>query len=183
MGIQEFSDDPRCILRLGVATARADVELADGTVVRRGDTVGVLHLWNEHMPQIPPNGPDLAWAKEFKRSLVLSFRLLASHVAQDPALADIQAIVGDIPLTYTPATIRMLQRIGLQVITPAPPRGLVNRGIDLGMRIWTWLLRRAFNPGSMQDLRLSDLHHRSVWSSRRTLIALHGSDDPAANQS
>jgi hypothetical protein len=34
--ISEFSDDPACILRLGLSPARAPVSLADGTRVRTG---------------------------------------------------------------------------------------------------------------------------------------------------
>jgi hypothetical protein len=183
LGIREFSDDPRCILRLGTTTAHVDVELADGTAIRPGDVVGVIHLWNERMPQIPPNGPDLAWAREFKRSLAYSFRLLARHIGQNPALADVHAFGGGLSLVYTPATIHLLRRLGFEVFDPIPPRGMAGRVIDLGARAWTWLLRRAFNPASVRGLRLSDLQRRPVWFSRRTIITLYGPGGSATDRS
>lgn len=179
LGIWEFSDDPECILRLGLAAARAEVELADGTVIHPGETVGVIHFWNERFPQIPPTGPDLAWARKLKQALIRSFRLLARHAVETSTLADIHAFGGALPLVYTPASVRLLRRLGLEVFDPALPRGLAERARDLVARVWTWLLRRAFSPASVRGLRLSDLHCRPVWLSRRTLIARYGPDDSA----
>jgi hypothetical protein len=182
LGIWEFSDDPACILRLGLTVARARVELADGTVVRPGEHVGVVHLWNERMPQMGPTGPDLAWARAFNQGLVHSFRLLARYVASAPALEDIediQAFGGQLCLAYSPGVIRLLRRLGVEVFDPVSLRGPIEWTVDLGMRLWAWLLRLAFNPESARDLRLSDLQRRPAWFSRRTLIALHGPEDPA----
>jgi hypothetical protein len=182
LGIWEFSDDPACILRLALSVAHARVELADGTVVRPGQRVGVVHLWNERMPQIPPTGPGLAWAKAFNRRLVHSFRLLARYVATAPALEDIEdirAFGGELCLAYSPGVIRWLRRLGVEVFDPVPLHGPIERTVDLGARLWVWLLRRAFNPESARHLRLSDLRRRPVWFSRRTLIALHGPGDSA----
>jgi hypothetical protein len=177
LGIREFSDDPASILRLGVGVARTGAELADGTVVRPGERIGVLHLWNEHMPRIPPTGPDLAWAKAVYRAAVHSLRLLARYVAETPAWEGIRAFGGDFSVIYDPGAIRLLRRLGIEVSDPVPPRGPVGWVVDLATRLWTWLLRRAFNPGSVRDLRLSDLQHRSVWLGRRTLEALYGAED------
>jgi len=179
LGIWEFSDDPQCILRLGLAVGRTGVELADGTVVRPGEHVGVVHLWNERMPQMDPTGPDLAWAKAFNRRLVHSFRLLARYVATASALEHIHAFGGELCLAYSPGVIRLLRRLGVEVFDPVPLHGPIERTVDLGMRLWAWLLRRAFNPESARHLRLSDLQRRPAWFSRRTLIALHGPEDPA----
>jgi hypothetical protein len=181
LGIWEFSDDPACILRLGLAVARARVELADGTVVQPGERVGVVHLWNERMPQIPPAGPGLAWAKAFNRRLLHSFRLLARYVATAPALEDIHAFGGQLCLAYSPGVIRWLRRLGLEIFDPVPLHGPIERTVDLGARLWVWLLRRAFNPASARHLRLSDLQRRPAWFSRRTLIALHGPEDAASS--
>lgn len=180
LGIWEFSDDPGCILRLGIARASIDARLADGTRVQPGDTVGVIHLWNDHMPQIPAGGADLAWAREFKRRLVHSFQLLARHVEDNPDLAEIQALGGQLPLVYTPATTRLLQRLGVELFDPLPARSPAGRALRTGALLWTWLLRRAFNPGSTLGLRLRDLEHRPAWFSRATLLRLHGSQSLAS---
>ena len=174
LGIGEFCADPECILRLGFRAARVSTELADGTVVRPGERVGVLHLWNEHMPRIPRAGPDLAWARTVNRLAVHSFRLLADHVTGTPALGDVQAFVGEFSLVYTPGAIRLLRRLGLEVFDPVPPRGPIEWTVDRAMRVWIWLLRRAFNPASVRGLRLSELQRRRVWLGRRTWVGLYG---------
>jgi hypothetical protein len=174
LGIGEFCADPECILRLGFRTARVATELADGTVVRPGERIGVLHLWNEHMPRIPRAGPDLAWAKTMNRLAVHSFRLLAGHVAGTPELGDVQAFVGEFSLVYTPGAIRLLRRLGLEVFDPVPPRGPIEWTVDRAMCLWIWLLRRAFNPASVRGLRPRELQRRRVWLGRRTLVGLYG---------
>ena len=106
-GIWEFSDDPHCILRLRLATARNHVRLDDGTVLEAGDPVGELHLWNEQMPQIPGTGRDVAWARGFYRSLTHSLRLLAQSAITNPAVKRMPAFYGTLTLAYTPASIAM----------------------------------------------------------------------------
>ena len=176
--IWEFNQDPACILRVGTATARIGAQLADGTIIKPGDTIGVIHLWNERMPQIPAEGPTLAWARQFRGGLFGSFRLLADYVAESPRLAHIPAFGGELPFVFTPATTRMLERLGLEIFDDVPPRGLGERAIDLGSRIWTWLMRWAFNPGSARETRLSDLTRRPAWISRNTLLTLCTGCDP-----
>jgi hypothetical protein len=174
LGIGEFCADPECLLRLGFRTARVATELADGTVVRPGERVGVLHLWNEHMPRMPRAGPDLAWARAVTRLAVHSFRLLADYVVGTPALGDVHAFVGEFSDVYTPGTLRLLRRLGLEVFDPVPPRGPIAWTVDWAMRVWVWLLRRAFNPASVRGLRPRDLQRRRVWLGRRTLVGLYG---------
>jgi hypothetical protein len=177
LSIWEFSDDPECILRLGVATARIGAELADGTVVHPGDTVGIIHFWNARMPQIPPSGPDLAWARAFKHLLVHSLRLLACYLVENPTVAQFDAIGGELPFIYTRASIRMLRHLGFEVFDPVYPHSLAAQATDIGARLWTWLLRRAFNPESARGLRLSDLQRRPVWLSRCTFLSLYEPGD------
>jgi hypothetical protein len=183
LDIWEFSDDPECILRVGLTTARRGAELADGTVVRAGDTVGLLHLWNERIPQIPPGGPDLAWGRTFKHLLVHSLRLLARYMVEDHTLDEIEAFGGDFPFKFTPGAVNMLRRLGMEVFDPVPPHNLTERVIDFATRLWTWLMRRAFNPESIRGRRLRDIHRRPTWLSRRAFIAHHGPRyDPATGE-
>jgi hypothetical protein len=177
LGIREFSDDPECVLRVGFKVARTAVELADGTVVRSGERIGVLHLWNEHMPRIPATGPDLAWARTFHRRLRRSFRLVARYVGESSEFDDIRAFGSEFWLVYDRSSIRLLRHLGLEVSDPIVPRGPVEWVVDLGMRVWTWLLRRVFNPESARELRLRELERRMVWISRGRLLALYGADD------
>src|SRR5438046_991131 len=43
-GIQELTDDPQCVLRIGPMPARMPVLLSDGTEIREGEAVGALHI-------------------------------------------------------------------------------------------------------------------------------------------
>jgi ceramide glucosyltransferase len=90
----EFTDDEQCFLRLSVTESEENLTLSDGTRVRRGDRIGEIHLWNERIPQIPPEGPDLGWALAFQRQAVHSLRLLATYVRESPDFAGIDAFKG-----------------------------------------------------------------------------------------
>ena len=50
-GVYEFTDDPACVLRVGLSQARASLTLSDGTRVEYGELIGTLHWWNEHLPR------------------------------------------------------------------------------------------------------------------------------------
>lgn len=176
LGIWEVSDDPECILRLGLTTSYMGARLADGTVVQPGERIGLIHFANERVPTAPPGGPDLAWAREFMRRMTTSLRLLTRHLVENPDMAGIRAFGGELPFVYTTSSTRFLERLGLEVFDPLPPGGLLARVVDMGARLWTLLLRRAFNPDSAPGLRLNDLERRPVWLSRQTLIALYAPD-------
>lgn len=169
-GIAAFSGDPRCILRLGLSRDGLPTPLPHGVPAFRDNPVGVLHLWNEHVPQIPPEGPTLAWARAFKETLAHSLHLLARHIEKDPALADVTIFAGVLPLAYSPGAVRLLRRLGMQVSAPIRPHTLVERVVDAGSRLWAWLLRWAFNPASARSTRPGELQRRVVWIDRRTLV-------------
>ena len=173
VGIWEFSDDPECIFRIGLGPAPRSFELPDGTHVAKGQQVGVIHIWGDHLPTIPASGADLAWAKQTVRRLGYSLGLLARHVAENPALAHVPAIGNDTAFPYTPGTVRMLERIGFTVYPPVPRRTLFARLHRLGARVWTWLLRRAYNPESVSARTFTALEIRPMWMSRRMLLELH----------
>ena len=179
LDIWEFTDDPECITRVGRTTTRVGAELSDGVIIHPGDRIGAIHFWNERVPSIPPEGVTLGWVREFMDRLTYSFRLLAIYAAHSPKLAEIDAFGGELPLPYTPATIRLLERIGLEVYDPVPPQGLTGRVIDLGARAWTWLLRYAFNPESVRGLGLKDFTRRPTWISRAKLIRIYAPEELA----
>jgi hypothetical protein len=179
LGIWEFSDDPRCVFRIALTTARVGVKLADGTVVRAGDRTGAFHLWNEQVPRIPSTGPDLTWARTASQALDHSFRLMARHVAANAVFEEVQALGGT--FTVPPSGARLLARAGVEIHDPGTPRSLMEWVEDRAMRIWVWLLRRAFNPESVRGLRLRDFQRRRLWLSKRTLLALYGSRDAGAH--
>ena len=82
--VQEFTQDPQCVLRVALGFSNRDLQLSDGTWIRRGDPIVELHLWNERIPRMPPEGPDLAWSLRFYRRLVASLRLVAGGWSNIP---------------------------------------------------------------------------------------------------
>lgn len=177
--IWEFSDDPDCILRVSISKARIGAELADGTVVRRGDRIGVIHLWNERVPRLPPDGPDITWAVMLTRSVRHSLCLLARYVLETPDFDGIEAFGGEFGFIYTPVALRLLRRLGLEIFEPRPPHTLREWIEDTAMRIWPWLLRRVFNPASLRGRTLDDMRRRSAWITRRTILRLYGPGAPS----
>ena len=82
-GVFEFCDDEACLLRLRVTRAPHAIPLPDGEVPA-GAPVLEPHLWNEHMPPIPQEGADVAWAVRTYRMLVDSLPAVAYQIRHDP---------------------------------------------------------------------------------------------------
>jgi hypothetical protein len=172
-GVREFTDDTHCMLRIALGEARNAVQLADGTYIRAGETVGVLHFWNEHLPRFPPIGPDLHWAKRIEDRARRSLEILADHVAHDPEWAAIQAFRGNIALSGGRPRLRQMRRLadryGFEV-KDDPAIGAVRA---LGEDMVIWALTRAFNPVATRRQTFFR-HRREVWISRRQLLARYG---------
>lgn len=171
--IWEFSDDPDCILRVGLARSRWEITLNDGTVIRRGEPLGMIHAWNERVPPIPPAGADMAWARELRRRLIRSLQLLAQATREDPRLQTIRGFGGSGVLHFSPAILRFLERLGLEIYE-LPPQSLWDRLEEQWGRVWTWLMRRAFNPVSVEGRGLEVLSRRFYWISREKLVQMYG---------
>jgi hypothetical protein len=175
-GIYEFSSDPDCIYRLSVEGAPRDLKLPDGTVFRKGEPIGIIHLWGDHMPVIPASGITLAWAARMARVLKRSASLLAQHAVSDKSLQSIPAFGHDAFLVHSSANARLLERIGFAVLECMPTDSL-HRQVRMGViRLWTWLLRRAFNRQSIRGIGPGDLQYRAIWMSRRRLLEKYGTD-------
>jgi len=169
-GIREFSSDPDCIYRLSIESAPRNAVLPDGTLLQQGKPVGILHIWGDHMPVIPSSGDNLAWAARMVRVLRRSANLLAQHVVKDNSLQSISAFGNDALFLYAQPTLHLLERMGFAVLEDEPSDGLRQQARMRAVRLWTWLLRRAFNQQSIRGIRPSDLQYHSVWLSRRTLM-------------
>lgn len=173
LDIWEFSDDPDCILRVALIRSRWEVTLNDGTVIHRGETIGMIHAWNERVPPIPPTGADMAWARELRRRLIRSLQLLAQAAREDPRLQAIRGFGGAGVLHFSPAILRLLERLGLEIYE-LPPQSIRDRIEEQVSRVWTWLMRRTFNPPSVEGRGLEVLSRRFYWLSREKLLQMYG---------
>jgi hypothetical protein len=183
-GIQEFTDDPQCVLRIGLMPARMPVLLSDGTAIRDGEPVGALHFWNEHVPRYSGNGPNLAWAKEMRRRMLGSFGLLASFVERNPVWEPVRAFCGDSTLSSRIGGAQMRRlawRYGFEPVQPPP--SLSHHLHTVADSLIVWGLTRAFNPAALPRQRfLRD--HNELWISQSMLATLYGRDarSPGATQ-
>lgn len=172
--IEEFTDDPHCVLRIGFMRATMAVWMSDGTEICKGDLIGALHLWNEHVPRYSGNGPNLAWAKEMRRRILRSLSLLASYVEGEAAWRNVQAFCGDSMLSSRIGGAQMRRlapRYGFEIIErPSTVSGHLHTVAD---SLIVWGLTRAFNPGALPRQRFLRDHHK-LWISRTTLCRLYG---------
>jgi hypothetical protein len=171
--IYEYSQDQGCLLRLAIRANDHGVTLADGTHVREGMPVGELHLWNEHLPPMPKDGPDMAWGLAFGRRMKQSLAQLAAHLESDPRLEEVQALRGDVSFG-SPYELEhwtaMVEHWGFELVSRPGPDGawsrLANWAEDWYARGIMW----AFNPTSARDLRLAEARRDEIWMSRQVLV-------------
>jgi YkoP domain len=173
-GIQEFTDDPHCLLRIGPMPAQMPLALSDGTTIREGELVGALHIWNEHVPRYSGNGPSLAWAKEMRRRMLYSIGLLAAFAERDPQWSQVPAFFGVSTLSSRLGEVRMrqlAQRHGFDAVEPPPSLWRPLRLVADAMVVWG--LTRAFNPAALRRQKfLRD--HCELWISHSRLLKLYG---------
>ena len=138
--------------------------MADGTLVRRGEPVGDLHYWNEHMPSLAEGKPALAWALAVDRAVRRSLRELAAFVESDPRY---RRSPGDHRRNGRHAGSRGAnagvgggRRYGFESRPVEPPRGLAGRLRRWGEDMLLRLLAFAYNPASLRGAA----HRRGVGS-------------------
>ena len=177
-GIQEFTADETCLLRISLATACRAMILSDGTAVREGDTVLQLHLWNEHLPVMPTAGPSAAWAALMKRRMRHSLAAVAAYIESERQLDAIGALHGEPPFASRVGALQMVrtaQRFGFDVIDPDAPREWRDRIHAVLDSMLLWGLAYAFNPGRLKAKGQGLLRYRyQLWMSRRKLALCYG---------
>jgi hypothetical protein len=174
MRIEPFCADPRCVIRVRLITAAHAVRLADGTLIRAGDTVGELHLWNEQLPRIPVSGPGIAWAVAMRRAYAYSLAQLARHIEERGDFAQIGAFCAAIafagPWSRAAKVARAAARNGFELIDPKPSF-ITNLGA-VANGVFILCLIRAFNPAGSRKLHLTRRHYE-IWISKHRLIECH----------
>lgn len=175
-GVQEFTQDEECILRIALTACKKDLELSDGTQVRVGDNICELHLWNEHIPPMPLEGPDLRWGVRFYRLAVKSLRSLAACIVADEP-QDIVALGGQMAFLEkddSPVLASVVAQLGFDIVNLTAQAGRWGRFAHFWENIFSWALMWTFNPGSLRGKRLLRLQRYRLWMSRRTLLQRYG---------
>ena len=175
-GVREFTPDEECILRIAFTAYQKDFELPDGTKVRAGDRICELHVWNEHIPPMPLEGPDLRWGLRFYRLAVRSLRRLAAYIAVDE-LQDIVALGGQMAFLEkdgSPVLASVAAQLGFDIVNLTAQGGRWRRFTHFWENIFSWALMWAFNPASLRGKRFLRLQRYRLWMSRRTLLQRYG---------
>ncbi len=180
-GVFVYWDDPDCMFRVSHGEAPHPISLPDGEIPA-GAKVLYLHFWNEHMPHIPPEGPNVRLALHGVRMLRDSFRVLAHQVRLNPLLAGVQAVgTPAAALVYPdagPGGEKLMERLGF---TCFPYRHPLGRFGEFWENFYTWAIIWTYNEKTLQGRRLTRMKRFEFWMSVDTLVRTHArSDDPVA---
>jgi hypothetical protein len=180
-GVFEYWDDPDCMFRVSHSRAPRPISLPDSEIPD-GAEVLLLHFWNEHMPHIPPEGPNINMAMRAARMLKGSFRELAREVQHNPGLVGVKAVGGIGVLIYPdagPGAEKLLRRLGFSIF---PYRHPLGRFGEFWENLYTWGLIWTFNEVSLRQRRLLRLYRSELWMSTDTLVRLHGKNRAAVQR-
>jgi hypothetical protein len=172
----EFSASEDCLLRIAVIRADAMVHLANGVVVKRGEPVVSLHLWNEHLPALPDNGPNFAWVNRIRWQMLGSLRELAVYAEISPELHGVSAFHARIAFASRgrrEKMIRIAARFGFERIAPDHQPPLGRQIHDFFENFWLWGLVWTFNPRSLRR-RALQRQRDELWISKADLIDRFG---------
>ncbi len=169
-GVRPFTHEAGCILRVSYGPSPRDASLRDGTVVRTGDPIVHLHLWNERLLKLFRRNTSLGWGRYLLQQSTRSLELLACHLGQRAPQGYV-ALRGELSFVTQLRSIRpALERLGFEVVLKEAP----------GWRVWrrafwdnfySYLLLWTFGPQSLRGKRLGALQRVEVWMSRAELLA------------
>jgi hypothetical protein len=177
-GVFEYSLDPQCFFRLEQRRADEALMLADGTRIRGGAPVLVLHLWNEHVPLMGRSGPTVAWAHKVSRAICASLQELVRYLAQRPDLSDVRALYVDVRVSgedHALRAARSLARFGFEIASASIDRRWVAQ--RMADALFVLLMEGVTNPWK----RRAPMRHGNVrlFISRKVLeqrYAMRGAD-------
>jgi hypothetical protein len=172
MEVFEYSDDPQCIFRVRVAQAPHPLKVPGGKVPA-GAKVLEMHFWNEHLPPLSRNGPNMAWAARTARMMVLSCHQLASRLADDPRLGGVEA-VGGVTSLFVPGQGSGAERVFTRLGFAAAPQP--NRWGPFGEfweNVHAWMLMWAFNAASLRHHTLLRMRRTEFWASTDRFVRIH----------
>ncbi|QGM47175.1 YkoP family protein [Methylocystis heyeri] len=96
LGVVEYSDSSRCVFRIQLIASDEAIMLGDGTLVRAGERLIDLHIWNEHVPSTGDQGPTMGFIRRLNGQIDFSLAELADHLEKREDLNDVKAIRGNL---------------------------------------------------------------------------------------
>jgi hypothetical protein len=168
-GVQPFTDDPQCILRIQTGRIEHELIFPDQNIPP-GAAALFLHFWNEHMPVIPDRGADLAYGLRFRRQIAYSMRLVARHIHERAALDEIRVVGGITTFVSSQAADggrATFQHLGFTLF-PYPRReGAFG---EFWENFYGWWLMWTYNPVSARYRKMRDMQHSEFWMTREKFL-------------
>ena len=170
--VGEYTTSRSCVLRIGPERAQRPTLLDDETLVRAGDVIGALHLWNEQLPRFPLSGPDLHWAKTMRVRMRHSLEELCDHVQANPAWDGVEAFRAEIGLSLRLLAGEKLRNVARSYGFEAGASCDVqhSRLSLVAENMLTWGFARAYNPLAAPRHQLLR-GRQQLWLSRKVLVA------------
>jgi hypothetical protein len=144
--------------------------------VEAGEPVLALHLWNEHVPPLPPDGPDIAWATRSQRLFVRSLRAVAGQMRHDTRLAGVRA-VGSATALFAPddssGGVRLMQRLGFTVTPYHSPLGHLG---EFWENFYSWWIMWTFNAVSLRTRQLIHMRRSEMWMPADEFLSRYRTD-------
>lgn len=177
-GVVEYTDHPDCIFRLQIIGSDDAFTLSDGTRLQIGERVLDLHLWNEHIPPFPDDGPTLSFARQIQRSIDVSLRELSRYLRTRNDLNDVCAIRGNLSLGgrgRSDQIARIAARVGFERAATRRTRSLRERLHLLGENMLISMLVLSQNSAALRADTLQR-DRTLTYLSRRVLDERYGDD-------
>lgn len=172
-GVFVFCEDPQCILRLSLGSAPHPLSLP-AALIESEAPVLLIHLWNERLPAISPEGPDLAWGTMILHSFRYSLEAVASFMVQNPELRKVRAVGGATSLPFGGVHGgggRLLQVLGFAVFPYRSPLGAFGVFWE---NFYAWLLIWTYNPGSLPYRRFWRMRRSEFWTAADEFLRRYG---------
>jgi hypothetical protein len=167
-----FSSDPQGILR-GQFSAADGEWTVSGRRIAAGAPILQLHLSNEHLPPVPRDGPNLAWAAGLGRRMIRSLKKLARLLETDPAFAAIRALAGVTVLVRDDAGSihRLFLRLGFSVL---PYRNRLGGFGEFWENFYSWWVMWAYNPPSLRGRHMLTMRRNRLVITREDFLRRYG---------
>jgi hypothetical protein len=173
-GVFEYSLNAQCLFRLEQRSAEDTLILSDGTAVRAGDPVLVLHLWNEHLPIMGRGGPSVAWAHKMSRGIRSSLRELVCYLGLRPDLSDVCVLYADIRVSgasQAARAARTMARYGFETASECVDRRRAPQ--RMADALFVLLMAGVTNPCTVRGAPMRQANLR-IFISRAVLEQRHG---------
>ncbi len=172
-GVEPFTDDAQCILRIQIGQVNHDLTFPDQTI-RSGTKALFIHFWNEHMPIIPDEGPDLAYGLKLQRLTVYSMKLIARHIQQNQSFDEIQAVGGITTFISREAADggrATFQHLGFTIFPYHRTEGAFG---EFWENFYTWWVMWTYNPVSARHRKMLEMQRMEFWIAKEKFIDKFG---------